>query len=301
MSETTKSKALDRWADWLLRGRQRGLSVAQTRRMSRQLDRVRDRVLRGARLRTGQRVLDVGAGTGLLALTACRRVGPSGKVVALDISKDALRECQRQDAEVAPASPLYLIVGDALHLPFCDAVFDAVMTRSVLIYLEDKAAVIRELHRVLRPGGRASIWEPINDAPNRYALPGQYTLDSGLDLSSIQPAHDQIKAYIEERWEHKQTMMAFDERDLVRWFAEAGFSQVQLDYELRYTSGRRPTRQEVAMYLSIRPNPTMLSYEEAARAVLGAAADEHLTRYARLLLSHRRTGLAAVAVITARR
>src|SRR5207302_1795244 len=99
----------------------------------------------GAQLQDGQRALDVGAGTGLLALEAQRRVGPSGEVVALDISYDALRECQRQagpDGTAARPSP---VVGSVVPMPFRDGSFDAVLTRSVLIYVVDKAAAVREL------------------------------------------------------------------------------------------------------------------------------------------------------------
>lgn len=59
---------LDRWEDWLVRGRDRGASEAQIHRTRRALARIRNRVLREARLQPGERVVDLGAGTGLLAL-----------------------------------------------------------------------------------------------------------------------------------------------------------------------------------------------------------------------------------------
>jgi ubiquinone/menaquinone biosynthesis C-methylase UbiE len=66
-------RKLDRWVDWLVRGRDRGTTEAQMRRTRRSLARVRDRVLREAQLRPGEQVVDLGAGTGLLALEARRR------------------------------------------------------------------------------------------------------------------------------------------------------------------------------------------------------------------------------------
>jgi ubiquinone/menaquinone biosynthesis C-methylase UbiE len=239
-------------------------------------------------------VLDVGAGTGLLALEARRRVGASGHVVALDISRDALAECERQAAPDRPYAPLDLLVGDALRLPFRDACLDAVLTRSVLIYIWDKPAAVHELHRVLRPGGRASIFEPINAASTAYDW------SWGLDLSPFQPAHDQVVAYLREHWQHEDTMMGFDERDLTAMFIEAGFKSVHLSYEHEFKRAWRRAS-DVVSSLRCRPNPTMLSYEEAARTVLKDGSDEHLSRLSRLLTSQPVSGIQATAHVTATR
>jgi arsenite methyltransferase len=250
----------DRWADWLIRGRQRGLDERQIRALTKALRRVRNRVLAGARLRTEVSVLDVGAGTGLLAVEARRRVGESGRVIALDISTDALAECAR------PGIAIGLIAGDAVALPLPDQCVDAVLMRSVLIYVADKARAATECHRVLRPGGRVSLFEPINS---------QYKSLADVDLSDLEPARSRVL----ERWQSwgdpGGAMGGFDDRDLVGHFVDAGFEAVELTHEIvhRRTRARGP---EVWASLTIRPNPNMVSYEEAAHEVLGSAADEHL-------------------------
>jgi len=285
---------LDRWADWLLRGRQRGLSEAQAKRLASSLHRLRNRTMRDARIRAGQRVLDVGAGTGLLTLEALRRVGSEGLVLALDISHDALRECQHQSRAEQPAGFVHTVRGDAICLPVAGGAFDAVLARSVLIYVADKAGAIRELYRVLRPGGRAAIFEPINQVAD-FTRRSQI-----LDISSIQPAHDEIRAYIRGRSDHNDTMLGFDERDLVQWFVDAGFIEVELFY--RHSYSRRPRRLgEITNSIRQRPNPSMLSYEEGARAVRGDAADEHLRRYVKLLRDQPSLTASAGAFVTARR
>ena len=73
---------------------------------------MRDRVLREARLRPGERVVDLGAGTGLLALEARRRVKSAGYVVAVDVSADALSECRRQAEPEENVAPAACLVGD---------------------------------------------------------------------------------------------------------------------------------------------------------------------------------------------
>src|SRR5256886_12209159 len=103
-------RKLDRWADWLVRGRDRGATEVQGRRVHRSLARVRDRILREARLRPGERVVDLGAGTGLLALEARQRIKGSGSVVAVDGPADALSECRRQAEPAANVAPLACVV-----------------------------------------------------------------------------------------------------------------------------------------------------------------------------------------------
>src|SRR5439155_21188463 len=117
-----------------------------------------DRVLGGARVDVGGTVADVGAGTGLLTLGAVERVGPDGDVLALDVSVDALEELRRNTS----APNISYLVGRADVLPLPDESVDVVLTRSVLIYVDDKAEAAREFQRVLRVGGRASLFEPIN-------------------------------------------------------------------------------------------------------------------------------------------
>ncbi len=289
----SRGQPRDRWADWLLRGRQRGMGREQARKLAGQLRRVRDRVLRGARLRSGLEVLDVGAGTGLLAAEARRRVGPTGRVVALDISQDALRECGQQN-DLKEAASLHAVVGDALQLPFHDCQFDAVLTRSVLIYLTKRRLATRELYRVLRPGGWASVYEPINRAYRAWIE------SPDLDLSPVQPAHDRIVAYLRQQWEHEKAMLGFDERDLVEHFLEAGFESVRLAYDQRHERTHR-RRADILASLNVQPNPTMPSYEEGAKAVLGAAADAHLVLLSKLMLAQPLTGVSADAYVTAER
>jgi arsenite methyltransferase len=106
--------------------------------------------------RSGDRVLDAGCGPGFYVAETLERVGPEGSVVGVDASKPMLalsaKRCEGH-ANVA------FHEGDVTALPVADADFDRALSVQVLEYVADIPAALRELHRVLRPGGRALIWD----------------------------------------------------------------------------------------------------------------------------------------------
>jgi ubiquinone/menaquinone biosynthesis C-methylase UbiE len=122
---------------------------------------VRDRVLANASVEAGDVLLDVGTGSGLIAFGALPLAGEQGRVIFSDVSETLLEHCRREAAERGVAERCRFLVASADDLVGVeDDTVDAVTTRSVLMYVEDKARAFRELFRVLRPGGRVSIFEP---------------------------------------------------------------------------------------------------------------------------------------------
>jgi demethylmenaquinone methyltransferase / 2-methoxy-6-polyprenyl-1,4-benzoquinol methylase len=108
--------------------------------------------------RPGQRVLDVATGTGLVAFDLVRRGGCD--VVGLDQSEDMLAGARaRLDGAPAFAERVDFVRGEAERLPFAGAEFDALTFTYLLRYVDDRAAAMRELARVVRPGGRIGMVE----------------------------------------------------------------------------------------------------------------------------------------------
>jgi SAM-dependent methyltransferase len=116
-------------------------------------------VIRRAGLKPGEKVLDLGTGTGSLAIEAAALVGPAGTVTGLDISPEMLSLAKGRVAESGHTN-IELREGRAEEMPAEDAAFDVVLASLSLMYVIDRAAAARELRRVLRPGGRvvAAVW-----------------------------------------------------------------------------------------------------------------------------------------------
>ncbi len=110
-----------------------------------------------ANVRAGQKVLDVASGTGDLALAFAKKVGPHGKVVMTDINDQMLT--RGRNRLIDAGYPTQAVVCDAEHLPFPEGEFDLVTVAFGLRNMTDKAAALKQMHRVLKPGGKLMVLE----------------------------------------------------------------------------------------------------------------------------------------------
>jgi len=110
--------------------------------------------VRALRLEPGERVLDVCGGTADLALRAARRLGPASELVVCDLNRPMMEAGRGKSRRARSGADVTFVQGDAEGLPFPDASFDAVMVGFGLRNLADLERGLREMGRVLRPGGR---------------------------------------------------------------------------------------------------------------------------------------------------
>lgn len=117
----------------------------------------RDKVLDLARLASGESILDVGCGTGTLAIAAKRRVGPNGAVHGVDASPEMLVRAEKKAKKAGVEVLFRNTLAEAL--PFADAQFDAVLSTVMFHHLPRKARLqcACEMRRVLKPGGRVLV------------------------------------------------------------------------------------------------------------------------------------------------
>ncbi len=242
---------MDPWADWLLsrRGPREGLEPL--------LHTFRDGVLDGARIQPGDVVLDVGTGDGLIGLGAIER---GASVVFSDVSGRMLQVCRAY-------GPGRFVQTAADGLALRAECVDVVTARSVLIYVDRKAAAFAEFFRVLRAGGRLSIFEPINSFAG---LHGGYRM-FGLDLTPVAGLVDKLRS----AYADAPAMVGFDERHLLLGARTAGFTALELDHRVEWdVPAPAPVDWEAALHTA--PNPLAPTYAEAVAATLTPAERDEL-------------------------
>ena len=106
-----------------------------------------------ARLQPGETVLDLGSGAGIDCFLAAREVGPTGRVIGVDMTTDMLERARRNRIKV-DATQVEFRLGEIEHLPVADGTVDCIISNCVVNLSPDKPQVFREAMRVLKPGGR---------------------------------------------------------------------------------------------------------------------------------------------------
>ena len=267
----------DIWSRWLLNRRFGG----DPERLTQVLDYlypVRDKVLSHINLEGGRTLLDVGCGDGLIAFGALEKF-ETGQVIFSDISDDLLHHVQSLARNMNLLHRCEFVRASADDLGvFENESVDAVTTRSVLIYVYAKQQAFKEFHRVLKPGGQLSIFEPIN----RFAYPEPMGRFSGYDVTPIDPLAEKLKA-VYRRIQPPDTdpMTDFDERDLVTCAEKAGFSSINVELQIEV---KPPENSDWYTFLHAAANPKVPSVEEAMQQAFTLGETETFTSYLRPLV-----------------
>ena len=161
-----------------------------------------------AGLQPGERVLDVACGTGVVARLAAERVGASGAVAGLDLNP-AMLQIARSVPSTGAAIRWY--EGSAESMPLQDESFDAAFCQLGLQFMSDKTAALREIRRVLRPGGRALVSTP---PPSAFF--------GVLDEAMTRHVGSEAGAFV------RMVFSLNDPSAIERLFRAAGFAEVQV-------------------------------------------------------------------------
>ncbi|MDE2456665.1 MAG: class I SAM-dependent methyltransferase [Burkholderiales bacterium] len=246
--------ATDLWHDWLL-GRRLGHDAALEQVVRAKVERYVERLLDAAALAPGQRIADIGCGEGVVAWRAFERVGPTLSALLADVSAPLLEHARARAEALGLAGRCRFLQCPADELGAVgDASLDLVTTRAALAYVADKPRALREFLRVLAPGGRLSMAEPVfrDDALTALAL-RQRAEAAGAD------------AFIGllQRWKAAQfpdseaaiaasPIANYSERDLFAFAQAAGFEAVHLELHIDL---RPAETRSWAAFLATSPHP----------------------------------------------
>ena len=155
-------------------------------------------------LREGQSVLDLGSGGGIDVLLSARRVGPAGKVFGLDMT-DEMLALARENQRRAGVTNVEFLKGEIENIPLPDDSVDVIISNCVINLSSDKARVLREAHRVLKPGGRFAV----SDVVVRGEVPADIRRNVELWVGCVAGA--------------------LQEDDYRRFLADAGFTNIEVE------------------------------------------------------------------------
>ncbi len=227
--------AADPWADWLLRRRDGG-SAALARGTRARIAAHARRLLGLADLAPGLTLADIGCGEGVLSWQACAMTAGALRVELSDVSPRLLRRARAVARLGGHAARCRFNLADATrlsHLP--DSSVDIAALRAVLAYVDDKPAALREAWRVLRPGGRLALAEPIFQDEALAAAALRHALQIGAEADPLLPLLLRWKAAqfpLDAAAIARHAACSHNERDLLRLVRQAGFDRVHLELHI---------------------------------------------------------------------
>ncbi|MGK7924112.1 MAG: class I SAM-dependent methyltransferase [Spirulina sp.] len=209
------------------------------------------RLLEGSQIHSGQRILDIGTGTGHLAIAAARIVGTEGRVIGVDLSGGMLAEAEKKIARLSLKN-IEFCLADAEKLAFSPAQFDRIFCANTFPWIEEKEAALCLWYDLLKPNGLIGIHTPADTAYIGYVLLRKIFAEYGVNL------------------EFSNRLGSLDTcRDL---FAKAGFTDITIATEqqgsyLSLEKARSAWNTLVHLFPSRSPDPlAILSSEQLESA-----------------------------------
>jgi len=195
-----------------------------------------------ALIRPGERVLDIGTGSGIVAIEVASRLGTGGRIVGIDLSREMLTQAALHARHAPGSDRIALTETDAEHLPFPNAAFDCIVSLFALLHFPNPARALAEMRRVLKPGGRLVLgigsrppltsWKGLRHYASR--VPDAIGERTGRLLVAPAFLERVVSGVIPDRHDREETELASNRAmrvpETLRLVRDAGFADLRSDW-----------------------------------------------------------------------
>lgn len=234
------------WTQWLKQTRFSHMSEVQVQQTFNWLFAVRNIVIEKANIKAGDKIIDIGCGTGLLSFGVLEKFQDSVELIFSDKFEDCLLECKKLLEESNIKHNATFLQSDCHDIKLPDFSVDKALTRSVLVHIADKQKAINEIYRILKKGGTYCAFEPIIKSNTRYhelTTPNEIT-----DWRAFKEAEDDFMS------DPNDPLTNFDAQSIAQNLDLAGFSDGDIDVQ-DTPSSYIATKEAIKQWFDSAPSP----------------------------------------------
>lgn len=234
------------WSDWLNKTRFSHLTDEQKAQTLNWLLAVRDLLLSSANIQNGQKIIDIGCGTGLLGFGVLEKFGGNVDVIFSDKFEDCIIECEKLLNSMAIEHKASFLLSDCADIKLENNSVDKALMRSVLVHVLDKQPAINEIYRILKAGGEFVAFEPIINSNTKY-----WELTSPDEITDYEDFKNAENNFMSD---DNNPLTNFNQNTLAKNLELAGFTDGTVDVE-GSNSSYLVDENTVENWVNSRPSP----------------------------------------------
>lgn len=234
------------WSDWLNRTRFSHLNNEQKAQTLNWLLAVRDLLLSNANIQSGQKIIDIGCGTGLLGFGVLEKFGTDVEIIFSDKFEDCIVECEKLLNSMEIEHKASFLLSDCADIKLEDNSVDKALMRSVLVHVLDKQPAINEIYRILKVGGEFVAFEPIINSNTKY-----WELTSPNEITDWEDFKNAENNFMNDE---NNPLTNFNQNTIAKNLELAGFTDGTVDVESS-NSNYLVDENTVENWVNSRPSP----------------------------------------------
>ena len=241
------------WTQWLKETRFSYMTEEQKSQTLNWLIAVRDLLIQRAEIQKGDKIIDLGCGTGLMGFGVLEKFKDEVEIIFSDKFEDCIRECADFLEKLNTPNNASFLQSDCADIKLPDNSIDKAFMRSVLVHIVDKQPVISEVYRILKKGGSFNVFEPVIASNTRYhELVDPEKIDNYEEFKKVE------NAFMSD---NNNSLVNFDQNTLLEMLEKAGFEDGSVDVDTT-ASKYFADRETIEKWFVGKPSPSEKSMKE---------------------------------------